>query len=47
MQVSRNELIHLIKDQEPNLGADKPARRSEEGMELLWSSADNVGCILL
>jgi hypothetical protein len=40
-------LVHFIKNQEPNLGADKPARGSEESVQLLRGTADNMGHILL
>jgi hypothetical protein len=47
MEVARDKLINLIKNEEANLRSHKAAGRSKECMEFLWSTTDNVGHVLL
>jgi len=47
MQVAGNELINLVENEKADFRSIETSRCSEEGMQLLWSTANDVWHVLL
>jgi hypothetical protein len=47
MEVSSNQLVNLVEDQEANFRSVEATRCREKSVEFLWGSTDNVWHVLL